>query len=138
MNSSKVCLWKISVHLAMVRPGLYNSFSQYESDTTPSLLQAYSIHCDCLYICYLYTLISTYIHIQVWRCISIYNTHCIHHSTDNYLYITSYTYTYISFISFIPYVLYPPVIQNRRHHQSNLKRYTTFTRPRTDDYCRIL
>ena len=33
--------------------------------------------------------------------ISIYNTHCIHHSTDNYLYITSYTYTYISFISLI-------------------------------------
>ena len=30
--------------------------------------------------------------------ISIYNTHCIHHSTDNYLYMTSYTYTYISFI----------------------------------------
>ena len=35
MNSSKVCLWKISVHLAMVHPGLHNSFSQYESDTTP-------------------------------------------------------------------------------------------------------
>ena len=52
----------------------------------------------------------------------------------------SYTYTYISFISLrtalIPYVLYLPVIQNRRHHQSDSKGLST--RPRTDDYCRLL
>jgi hypothetical protein len=111
MIYSMMCLSKISVHLAMACPGLHNSFSQYESDTTSYLYLLLSIYTAIVYNGYMYTLISTYI----FKCGSVlaFILLTVYIHTHKYLYNAVHIHVHIFYsisllTALILYVLYLP------------------------------